>query len=330
MDSWERVVTAKRSGLYESNYLKANSPDGQRGLWIKHNLLRPEDGVAKGEFWAIRFTRDEPPVVSKREVAWDALDLSPNRVAIRTQGIELSPDRATGSLADMAWDLRLSGGQPPLHHLRWGALYHTGFPKKKLLTPAPNLRFDGTLEVGGERWDLDGWIGLRGHNWGTEHAHTYAYGNCNLWDGRAPDCTVDGFSAKVMLGGRPSPWLSSVVGRNPSVHRNAVRDWMAASPVVTNTSWSLAWTSPRRGTTSLSMTANPEGYAGLRYEHPDGRFSYCYNTKFADVRWEVGAQTLTSRCGELEILTPEPIDDIALHPSTDWEASQGDYRSPTA
>ena len=35
----------------------------------------------------------------------------------------------------------------------------------------------------------------------------------------------------------------------------------------------------------------------------------------------------TSTLGELEVLTPEPVADIPLHPSPDWTQAQGDYRA---
>ena len=206
-------------------------------------------------------------------------------------------------------------------------MYAGGFPKKKLLTPAPNLTFDGSLAFGGERWEIEGWVGLRGHNWGTEHAHSYAYGAVNLWDdgpaGR--DRVVEGFSAQIKLGARKSPWLTAVVGRDPDVRRNRLRHWLGAGSVELDR-WSARWRRPRNGAW-LQMTADPRSYAGLRYDHPDGRQSYCYNTKFADVRWAVGDRRFTSRCGELEVLLPTPDPQIPLHPAEGWEPSQGDYRS---
>ena len=66
---------------------------------------------------------------------------------------------------------------------------------------------------------------------------------------------------------------------------------------------------------------------GLRYAHPGGEESYCYNTKFADVEWTTPTDQYTSTLGELEVLTPEPVADIPLHPSPDWTQAQGDYRA---
>ena len=73
--------------------------------------------------------------------------------------------------------------------------------------------------------------------------------------------------------------------------------------------------------------ANVATYAGLRYAHPDGRESYCYNTKSADVALTAGGRTYTSRQGELEVLFPEPLDGVPLHPTPGWDPGAGDYRS---
>ena len=322
-DRWERIVTARTAGLYESNYLKANAPDGQRGLWIKHNLLRPLHGEAIGEFWVVLFERGQAPIVAKREVSWSALEVDSRAILIRSGEIALSAKRAKGKLADISWDLKLSGGLPPLYHLPYPWMYRASFPKKKSLTPVPNLVFSGRIHLGEIVWEVDRWVGLRGHNWGREHAYTYAYGNCNLWDDGG-DRSFDGFTARIRLGSRLSPWLSSVVGHAPDIARNRVRDWFGAGSVSPE-HWALDF----RGRTrvQLTMVAEPATYAGLRYAHPDGTESYCYNTKFADTIWQVDSTLFTSRCGELEVLFPEPLDGIPLHPSPGWDRQSGDYRS---
>lgn len=323
MDAFERIVAARTRGIYESHYLKANAPDGRRALWIKHNALVPIEGTGVAELWAIAFRRGAPPLVVKREVPWSEVSADPDALALSVGPVSLDPRRARGAIAHLTWDLRLTGSQPALYHLPHAFLYRGGFPKKKILTPAPNLTFDGTFTIGDEVWSVDGWTGLRGHNWGTEHAHTYAYGSVNRWDDGAADRAVDGFTARIALGGRLSPWLSAVVGRSPDVRKNRLRHWLGAG-TVTPSRWEVGWPRPRGGV-HLTMSTDPSSYAGLRYRHPSGRESYCYNTKFADVTWLVGSDTHTSRFGELEVLLPEPLPGVPLHPTPGWDPAAGDY-----
>lgn len=327
IDPYERIVALSQSGIYESNYLKANSPDGKRAVWLKHNLLRPLDRPAKAELWAVVFERYREPRVARRDVPWAELQLSGSEVSFRASDVELHRGAARGRIADMSWDLKLSRGQAPIFHFRHPGLYTNGvFPKKKILTPAPNLHFDGRIDVDGEVWEVDDWVGLRGHNWGSQHAHSYAFGAVNLWDDGDTTRTVDGFTARVRVGRGLTPWCSSVVARNPPVRNNGIRHWLTRASVKPG-QWSVGWSRLHRGALQLEMAAPPEHFVGLRYEHPDGTESACYNTKFASVVFQARGETHTSRCGELELLFPHPLDGIALHPTPGWTQSDGDYRS---
>ncbi|HJZ83834.1 MAG TPA: hypothetical protein VKN99_01635 [Polyangia bacterium] len=323
-DAYDRYLSRSQPGLYESHYLKANSTDGKQAFWIKHNLLVDAGGGGIGEFWLILFRRGAAARVWKREVPLLKLDIPTHRLALRGDHFDFDPEHAKGSIGEASWQLKLSGGMAPLFHLGTARFYEASIPRKKLLTPAPNLRFDGALTVGSETIAVDGWIGLRGHNWGSEHAFSYAYGNCNLWDDGALDRTFDGFTARVRVGPLTTPWLSALVYRGPDGEhlRNRIMDHFNTGAVVKPTLWQL-----RYDDLALSMEGETPLYVGLRYRHPNGRECYCYNTKFARVRLVVGARTYVSSSGEHEVLFPEPLPDIRLHPTPGWDAGAGDYTS---
>ncbi len=321
---YDQVMALSKTGIYESHYLKANSPDGQLGFWIKHTFFRPKAGTQVVELWFIWFERGKPPRVVRTDVPWKRISFGPGLEAdLGVAGI--STKAARGSLGGLSWDLGLSGGLPPLLHMGWRRLYRMGFPKKKMLTPVPNLRFDGELRLDGSRIPVQSWIGLRGHNWGTQHAHTYAYGNCNLWDdGR--ERTVDGFTARILLAGRPSPALSSLCVRAPEGDRELTRprQWLRHGRIAP-TRWQI-----RRPTTHLLMECEPQQMVGLRYNQPAGGEQYCYNTKFARVSLRLGTTRLSSNAGELETFFPKPLPDIPLHPPAGWTAEKGTYDSAAA
>ena len=208
-----------------------------------------------------------------------------------------------------------------LLHFPWDWMYTAPFPKKKAITPAPHLCFDGKIQIGDKTIDVNGWEGLRGHNWGKEHAWTYAYGNCHLWDDDHRR-TIDAFSAKIRLpGGLKSPWLSTTIARNPDHDFNQPNRWFD-DVTLTPTSWTLQGSNH-----CLHMQTQPEHMVGLRYAHPNGNESYCYNTKFASVLWEVGGSKFQSNKGEFESLFPDPVANIKLHPTPGWDPSQGDYKA---
>ncbi|MFO0751103.1 MAG: hypothetical protein U1F43_36325 [Myxococcota bacterium] len=83
--------------------------------------------------------------------------------------------------------------------------------------------------------------------------------------------------------------------------------------------WVAAELSGRSGDVALelAMEADPATFVGLRYLHPKGGTSCCYNSKFASVRLTLrgpdGVATARSHLGELEILSRQPVPGLALH-----------------
>lgn len=324
-DDFERVICDPSSrGIYESNYLKANNPGGPGGFWIKYNLLSPSDPSYPrvGEIWVV-FWREpgQRPIVFKQNVDESEIRANSSRIEIDMASASLRPDRSQGTVESdghkITWDLKLTEGGLPLFHYPYHKLYEISFPKKKILTPKPRQIFAGTIEVDDEVFTIDRWVGIRGHNWGSEHAHSYAYGNANLWD-QPGDWIFDGFSARILLGRTLSPWLSSAILRLPKseVRFSKPWKWINSSALVDFPSWSCTFETG--GTTVNShWTLDPEDVAGLRYLHPDGRLSYCYNTKFARLRVTMerhgNKDQRTTTQAELEFLTPTPIPGIPLH-----------------
>lgn len=318
---FETVVALDEPGIYESHHLTANSPDGQLAFWIKHTLFCPVRGDSCAELWFVWFSRGAKPRVCRMDVPWDRLDLGEGP-RIDAGAARLTPTQAEGELGGARWHLSLHGGQHPLRHLGWAPLYTLGFPKKKILTPAPGLLFDGLIHMDGHTVEVDSWIGLRGHSWGTEHAHTYAYGSCNLWDDGVPRA-VDGFSTRYELSRRPSPLMSSLCVRAPEGDRDLTRPWMwLRHGRIEPTAWHI-----RRPATHLVMRCEPRALVGLRYNQPRGGEQYCYNTKFAQVSLRLGTTVVRSSCGELETSFTEPLPEIPLHPPASWSARDGVYDS---
>ncbi len=324
---FDRVIGRPgRRGLYESHYLKANAPGEAGALWIKYCLLLPTAELPPAaELWAVVW--DGPgrqPVVVKESLPLDGFRFGESALAFDGPNVHLDAAHATGKLASaghtIAWDLTLESPEPALAHYHHARLYDGGFPKKKIITPVPRARLRGWIEVDGRRIDLGGWTGFRGHNWGSEHAYAYAYGNCNRWDDPSEDLVLDGFTARIRLGKRfLSPWLSAAVGRRAGrdLEWNRPLGWLARGSSVDFPRWRLRL-SQGGSRLEADWEANPADLAGLRYFHPDGRVSYCYNTKYArlDVRLTEsdGRQArLSSRAAELEFLYPEPVPGIPLH-----------------
>ncbi|TNF29315.1 MAG: hypothetical protein EP329_16080 [Deltaproteobacteria bacterium] len=326
--------TSERGGHVESWFLRANHPTEPRALWLKATLLAPlpgrggDGGPPTADAWAIAFdgargrtyaTRATFPLELARFAADDlgtTAELGPCAFRFGSEGM------AQGALDDpqdghVAWDLRWrpTGGAlaPPLLLFPFEGMLERGFPRSKLVSPAPAVAFDGALEVFGERWDLTGWYGMQGHNWGREHAPEYAWGQSLFTDADgAPHCLVEAFSARIRLGGRLSPRFSAmVVRRGAQTYRfDRTLDFWRQRAHIDDLRWTLRLGS-RDGEARLEMEAAADAMVCLGYRNPDGRLAYCYNSKLARVELKVNpvnedAFTCTSaHGGALELLTPE-------------------------
>jgi hypothetical protein len=332
-----------RHGLYESNYLKANSPDGKLAVWIKHNILAPADPKSQAivELWCVLFRRGKRPLAVKQERPISEVTLANDCVRMKGDWILLSPQRTATTIVDgsnqVSWDISMtpepeSVGEPMIH-FPYAGMYNWKFPKKKILTPAPRSRWHGSLQFGDQIIEIRDWIGFRNHNWGTEHAARYAYGNCNYFPD-APHILFDGFSAKIRLGLFLSPFISM------GILRNGAQDIPFNSPCYALLSkvklefptWEAVF-KHRKYTLYLTQTGDPIEFIGLPYHNPDGRLSYCYNTKWAQttlvLRESNGSeQRFSSPFGELEFLLPEPIPNVSLYPNHMTSSSGSFYSTP--
>ncbi len=328
------VMSRARDGLYESFYFRGNSRDGRHGFWLKHNLLRRhgERGVAL-ELSLVLFDRNS----GKVHVAHDREDMSPqafNAFARSRDWDALSGNMASGSffgisrerlngrlhssLGHAAWDLALKRSDEVLYHFPHSRLYQLPLPKKKILTRDSHMIFEGSVRVG-ELMFSGEFVGINGHNWGTEHAHEYAYAGCNLFreDG---DACFDGFTAKLALaaGLVRTPHLSLAALRHGGqwYYFNALsRCYQQDVRVLSDFHWSVVM---KNDTHTLELTVdggNPRllPWVALNYEHPGGARSVVKNTKFARgclrLAEHSGKQLaiLTSDCFELETLLPANV-----------------------
>ncbi len=196
-----------RAGMYESFYLRAVSTEEPLGVWIRQTVHKAPGREANGSVWCTVFdARKGPPFMHKLS----GLQLSvPAGGWIAAAGqAQMGPGRAQGSCGAASWTLRFETEEPELRHLRPNWLYGSPLPRTKLTSPAPAARFAGVLELAGERIDLEGWRGMVGHNWGSEHAERWIWLH-GIDFGEESDAWLDVALGRLKLAGRMTPWIAN-------------------------------------------------------------------------------------------------------------------------
>jgi hypothetical protein len=274
-------------GHYESYFVRANHGTRPLAFWIRYTVLvprgRPDDAL--GELWAIYFDGERGRTVAVKERRpFKDCGFSGERLDARIGDARLAEGALDGSAHSggrrIAWQLGFRDAGPPLLLLS-ERLYEGGFPKAKSLVPAPLARFDGWLDVDGERVAIDGWRGSQNHNWGERHTDRYAWGQVAGFDA-AEDAFLECASARLRLGPLWTPWITPLVLRidGEEYRCNALTTALRAHAGVSALSWRFA---TRSGVIRIhgSIAADPAAFVGLRYEDPTGRTKVCLNSKLA-------------------------------------------------
>lgn len=311
----------------ESWFMRANHPTRPRALWLKATILGRAGGLALAEAWCSLFdgerTRAEG---AKATVPFDAAHFHPVDQVAELAGcrfhLDPSAGGSTGRVGPFSWDLkwsRLPGDLgDPLSMLPSRRLLDAPLPRNKLLTPAPALSFEGTVDWQGERWAVDQWLGMQGHNWGRAHSPEYAWGQCIFvdTDGR-PFGSVEAASGRIVMGRWTSPVLALMeVRRHGRTYRfDRLVDLWNRRARIAFPDWTLKMRG-RSGEALLTMRAQPDRMVCLGYENPDGRLSYCLNSKLATVSLRVnpvneeGFECFSQHGGALEFLQPDPAAEL--------------------
>ncbi len=324
-----RYTEGPHEGHVESHYIKANSPDGLRALWIKYTVLAPKGAAGGGgaEVWAIAFVRNNasgtPSIVAVKErVPLAELEHGAEPFRLRTKLGELRHGRARGEVRSdrhkLAWDLCYACPGQAFRPFPLASMYTGAFPRTKALTPAPNTRLEGWFEVNGERWDVSDFRAAQGHNWGRTHAQSYAWVHGNAWQGtNGADVFIELLSARVRLGPILTPWLSvGAIAIDDVTYRfDGPRALLSRRVRIDPHSYTLTLRN-RSATLEIHVEAEPSLIAGLRYEDPDGSSLFCLNSKLARARLRLSARgrewTLTSEQVALEVGTRRTDHGIAI------------------
>jgi hypothetical protein len=282
---------ALKAGHYESFYVKACRPGGGKGVWIRHTVHKRPGAEPDGSIWFCLFDREaEGPRATKVTVPAAQLE-APAGEWIRVADAVIGPGRAEGSIVTAAltasWSFTFAGDAEPCKYLPIDWLYKAPLPKTKFLAPFPDARFAGGLEVDGEAYELSGWPGMIGHNWGTEHAERWVWLEGTGFAG-APDTYFDAGAARVRLGSRVSPWIpSGILSLDGVAHRLGGLGAIRSARIEEHPSV-CSFTLPGKGVVVHGRVSAPEkDFVGWVYADPEGPEHNTVNCSVADLELTV-------------------------------------------
>jgi hypothetical protein len=291
----------RRAGMYESFYLRAVAPDQALGVWIRYTAHKRPGHAPRGSVWCTVFdgAHHRP---FQHKLTTDELSV-PAGGWIAVGDSALGPGRAEGACGEARWALRFASREAALRHLPRAFLYRAPLPRTKLTSPAPAARFDGVLELSSSpsphstaappsprppastplpssppspsappsrTLALEGWRGMVGHNWGTEHAERWIWLH-GLGFAEDPEAWLDVALGRVRVAGRTTPWVA-----NGALHLDGERHRLgglgARGLLVAESPERCVLSLPGAGGLVLEAHAHAprEALAGWRYADPDG------------------------------------------------------------
>jgi hypothetical protein len=212
--------------LYESHYLTAADPAGDRAVWIRYTSEKRPGEAPRGSLWCTYFGGNASPVARRTA---DARPLPEPEAGgwARIDGAEIGPAGASGELADCRWSVSWSAAAEPLPYLPATLLYDQRVPRSNGAALVPDATFDGTLTVAGATVAMTGWRGMVGHNWGSDHADRWVWLHTSGLGSRDPAGWLDLILARVRVGRWLTPWLPAgalqIDGRRHPIRATAAR-----------------------------------------------------------------------------------------------------------
>jgi Tocopherol cyclase len=312
-------------GRYEVWYLTLNHRASGTGLWLRHTIEAPVDGAGEphAAVWFGFFdARDaERTFAIHREFPIAELAAQDRPFAVDLPGSLFRHDRARGSLAGAghaaAWELRWDPAPRSFRQLPAAFYLRGGLGGTTLLSPNLSVPVSGWIEVDGRRLELDREPGGQTHLWGRKHAHAWAWGRCNAFEGR-PDLVFEALTARLERGGRVLPPLTvlSLHLGDEVLRWNRLRD-LATTRAQMGTGLYRFSAVAARCRLEGEFSCHPRDMVQAEYRDPDGEVVHCANTEIADLRltlfrrvlpigrWREAARLYAPRAGHFEVASRE-------------------------
>lgn len=296
---------ARKAGHYESWYLKAGEPGGDRAVWIRYTVHKRPGKNPEGSLWFTFFDQAGGRPQAVKQSGPILPETGERYVGVDGLGF-FAPDLAQGEISGAgrvaSWHLEIADGESPLQHLP-SQLYSAPLPRTKLLTLRPAAHFTGWIEVGGNRLAIDSWPGMIGHNWGSQHAERWVWLHGTDFDGCGPDSWIDLALGRVRIGPWTTPWVANgAISIDGERHRLGGIGRLRRTRVDARAGV-LEVTLPGDGLEVVASAAAPtKDTVAWRYADPDGSEHHTLNCSISSLSLTVRrpdgtSRELTTACG---------------------------------
>lgn len=279
--NFSRYRPDSNQGFYESYFIRANHPNQKQAFWMRYTLFIPKEKhrVPMGELWAVYFDRTNI-IPYKEELPLHHCQFPSKHFYVQLGNNTLNSANAQGQIEDLSWDLHFTSQEKPLFLLPQ-MYYHLPFPKAKSIVSQPFAKFNGILNLGKQKIEIDNWIGSQNHNWGSEHTDTYAWGQVAGFD-NSTTTFLELITAKVNIKGLSTPFLTLLVLRH---RQKEYRLNQLSKAIFQEGSFDyFTWDFECEDATVLikgRIEASASAFVGLRYYNPSGGDKNCLNSKVA-------------------------------------------------
>jgi hypothetical protein len=174
---------------------------------MRYTVFKQPNQPPLASLWCIVWADGEPPVATKLTLDGATLGADAGEY-IHVAESRMAPGHAIGAANDARWELAFSEDTPLLTYqpLEW--LYWAPVPRTKSLAIHPVATFHGRVSLGDKSLEIDGWPGMVGHNWGSEHAERWIWLH-GAGFAAAPDAWFDATIVRIRLGRFVVPWIAN-------------------------------------------------------------------------------------------------------------------------
>ncbi|TDD69763.1 hypothetical protein E1293_35540 [Actinomadura darangshiensis] len=268
-----------QAGRLEVWYTTLTDPATGTGVWIHHELVAPDEGEARAHGWAAVFPPGETPVFGRfGPFGWSHSEDADFAAGPVVQG----GGRLTGAAGAISWDLRESGGGPPLFTFPRWAWRSEVLPAAQIV-PKPAAAYDGAVRFGGRTLELDGARGASARIYGHGNARRWAWLHADLGGGDVCEIVA---AVSTRPGMDRLPPLPFVRLRVDGVELPGGDPLLAALRLRAGIGLPVWTVHGRIGDRRIHVrvTLPQDETVSVDYADPDGAPAVCHNSERADVR----------------------------------------------